>query len=420
MIIIILLIWLIFLILVPGYLFSLIVNNNLPPLRRFISSLCIGIYLDIIISYILDIFIRIGFVELVLLNFMVISLELLIIYKKNIFPKFSNKLFLKSINLSNLTKRCINLLIITGGLAIAAFPFTAFLIFDDGIYPSDPIFTHLKVRYIITMGTFINEENEASLGYAMSYPLGLEYFISSLCMLDLTYSFLLVRVVGPLLTIVTVLCIYILTLDIFKNRVVAFSTFVLLGATREWIWYRKMTLANGIAELFSIYALICLNDFIRENKEESFNEFLIIAAASWLIHPPVTIMYSLFPYIFTLMFSKMNYKKKIYDLLRSFMLFFLLTLPYWCFVSPATISWKAGLAPELGVKIQFFPLKLEEIDLIDHILSFLRVWSGWNLSYVYGIIPFILGVISIFFLLKTKVSKIHCLISVLTILQFAF
>ncbi|MCR6623607.1 MAG: hypothetical protein NDF58_03500 [archaeon YNP-LCB-024-027] len=405
----------------PGYIFSLIVNVDLLPLRRFISSLCIGIYINIIISYLLDIFVKIGFVELFFSNFMVILIGLIIVYKKKSFPNFSNKLFFKSISLSNLTKKCINLLIIASGLFIATFPFIAFLIFDNGIYPSDPIFNHLKVRYIISMGTFVNEINEASLGYAMSYPLGLEYFISSLSMLEPTYSFLIVRITGPLLTVVTVLCVYILTLNIFKNRIVAFSTFILLGAARIWIWFRKMTLANGIAELFGIYSLVCLNDFIEKNERKSLNEFLIIVAASWLIHPPVAIMYSLFPYTLMQIFSKMSCKRKVYESIRFIILFFSLTLPYWCFISISTILWKIGLVPEAGVKIQFFNIKPEEINFInDVIIPLWSAWSGWNLAYIYGVIPFVLGVISIIFSLKRNTYKIYHLISVLTVLQFAY
>jgi 4-amino-4-deoxy-L-arabinose transferase-like glycosyltransferase len=302
---------------------------------------------------------------------------------------------------------------------LAIFPIVAFLLFDNGIYPSDPIFMHLKVRFILVTGSFIQELNETSRGYAMSYPLGLEYILASLSTIDFTYSYYVIRVFGPLLTVLTVILIYKFLKEIFRDKATYLSVFMLVGAARLWIWYRKMTLANGVSELFSIYSLLCLNSYIEKKDSKCFTEFLIITAASWLIHPPMAIMYSILPYTFFILFyNKENLKKKFVSMIKIFIFFFLLTFPFWIFINANTILWRAGLAPEVAEHLQFNnPPKVHFANLLSNVLT---AWSGWNLPVFYGVIPVLSGCVALFIALKQKKYKILNLLALITIFQFIY
>lgn len=414
--------WLLYLILLPGYLFSKLINDHQCFLKRFYSSLLLGIYINIIICYILDIFTKVTFSTLLFLNTIVVIFQLLLLFRKNS-HKFlfglEESFTVKNIIFNIFSKKGIYLLVFLILFILAVFPFTAFLFFDNGIYPSDPIFTHLKVRYILITGSFVNELNEASKGYAMSYPLGLEYLLSSLSMLNFVHSYWIVRVTGPLLSILTVVCLYELVSEIFKGKNAALPVFLLVGAARGWIWYRKMTLANGVAELFSIYSLICLNSFIEENNIKCLTEFFIITAASWLIHPPMTIMYPIFAYILAILFyNKQKLTRKFTLLIKFLIIFLLLTFPYWISINMNTILWRVGLASEAKDKLRFSGPY--QINFSSMVLNFLTAWSGWNLPAIYGVVPVFSGIVSLFLSLEIRKYKILFLISLLTIVQFIY
>jgi hypothetical protein len=208
------------------------------------------------------------------------------------------------------------------------------------IYPSDPVNFLFRGRYLTTESQLVLLIREASQGSAMTYPLGFDYLLASLFSFNLSNSYDIVRFLGPVFGILSILSIYTLTNRVTNSKASSILAALFAGTNYMWVWFRKLSVPNGTVEFIIPILFLSIYFLFKNNNHKKLKALYILipilACAVFIYHPPTLLIFLIPTLVWFVIFGRKFVSKG--SIFKMLILLLVFTSPFWILLNQSSFG----------------------------------------------------------------------------------